>query len=389
MQNIAATGRGSFRSGSGADKYMRMLFFGCGGSVGLYYWAKDSESAFWSKVFMPVYARVAMDEEWCHSNAVAWLRKGKGPFDYSRNSEVLATDALGKTLGHPLMLGAGLDRNGECVYGCLGLGFSGVEVGSVTPEKQAGNGMPRVFRIRSDETTISRAGAPNRGMAVVSYFLEQYRTWQLMDANRHRHTLVGVNVARNKVSNDILDDAKIGVKVLSDVADYIAINLPTPRLLVCPPSSHITPPPLRVALTKQPQHTRETTASSPKRGSRISLTLATRRGTAWTRRTGSRFCSRYAVLLCREPHQNKNNSVQCVQQVCLDMTEKDKKILKEVATEKKIDGLIVGQGTLSRPGMMEFHFLSRQNGLAYGRPTRVWNKKGGWKRPYLLCGFLN
>eukprot|EP00754_Rhynchopus_humris_P044970 Rhum_TRINITY_DN4527_c0_g2::Rhum_TRINITY_DN4527_c0_g2_i1::g.14763::m.14763/K00254/DHODH, pyrD; dihydroorotate dehydrogenase len=231
MQNIASTGRGSFRSGSGADKYMRMLVLGCGGSVGLYYWAKDSESAFWSKVVMPVYARASMDEEWCHAKAVAWLRKGKGPFDYSLNSEVLSTDALGKTLGHPLMLGAGLDRNGECVYGCLGLGFSGVEVGSVTPEKQAGNGLPRIFRIRSDETTISRAGSPNRGMAVVSYFLEQYRTWQLMDTNRHRNTLVGVNVTRNKVSNDILDDAKIGVKVLSDVADYIAINLPTPRLL--------------------------------------------------------------------------------------------------------------------------------------------------------------
>ena len=232
MQNTAAVGRATFRSGSGADKWIRAFVLSAvTGGVG-YMWAKDSESSFWTAIFLPIYLRSLTDDEYAHSRAVEWLRRGKGPFDYSRTGLALNTQALDKTLQHPVMLGAGLDRNGECVYGCLGLGFSGVEVGTITPQKQAGNGTPRLFKMRVDECCISRAGSPNRGMAVVYHFLERYRVWQRTSGVLDNH-LVGVNVGRNKVSNDLLDDAKIGVRVMSEVADYITVALPMPHLIVC------------------------------------------------------------------------------------------------------------------------------------------------------------
>lgn len=56
----------------------------------------------------------------------------------------------------PIGLAAGFDKNGEAVEGLFKMGFSFVEVGSITPLPQPGNPKPRVFRMTDDHGVINR-----------------------------------------------------------------------------------------------------------------------------------------------------------------------------------------------------------------------------------------
>src|SRR5688500_1201186 len=56
--------------------------------------------------------------------------------------------AFGLRFSHPLGLAAGFDKNGDHLDALGALGFSHVEVGTVTPRPQAGNPRPRLFRER-------------------------------------------------------------------------------------------------------------------------------------------------------------------------------------------------------------------------------------------------
>ena len=56
----------------------------------------------------------------------------------------------------PLGLAAGFDKHAEAYYALLRMGFSHVEVGSVTPLPQDGNPKPRVFRLKEDRAIINR-----------------------------------------------------------------------------------------------------------------------------------------------------------------------------------------------------------------------------------------
>jgi hypothetical protein len=53
-------------------------------------------------------------------------------------------------------LAAGFDKHGECMDGMFKIGFGFVEIGSITPEPQAGNEKPRVFRLTEDQAIINR-----------------------------------------------------------------------------------------------------------------------------------------------------------------------------------------------------------------------------------------
>lgn len=66
------------------------------------------------------------------------------------------TTVWGRELENPLGLAAGFDKHGEAYEGMLGLGFSFVEVGSVTPKPQPGNPRPRMFRLDEDRAVINR-----------------------------------------------------------------------------------------------------------------------------------------------------------------------------------------------------------------------------------------
>src|SRR5512139_1680299 len=75
----------------------------------------------------------------------------------------LNVQALGLDFPNLLGLAAGYDKDGRGLAGLACLGFGHIELGTVTPEPQAGNPRPRLFRLVEDEALINRMGFPNAG----------------------------------------------------------------------------------------------------------------------------------------------------------------------------------------------------------------------------------
>lgn len=109
--------------------------------------------------------------------------------------------------------------------GLESLGFGFVEIGSVTPFAQGGNQRPRVFRLYEDEAIINRYGFNSDGHEKVWHRLQQLR------ANRQFNGVVGVNLGKNKSSDDAVKDYVDGVKLFAPVADYLVINVSSPNTL--------------------------------------------------------------------------------------------------------------------------------------------------------------
>ena len=102
----------------------------------------------------------------------------------------------------------------------LGAGFGFVEVGTVTPQPQPGNPTPRLFRLARDQAVINRLGFNNQGQAVV---------FDRLRRDLRIHGVIGVNVGANKDSKDRIADYAEGVRTMAPVARYVAINISSPN----------------------------------------------------------------------------------------------------------------------------------------------------------------
>ena len=136
---------------------------------------------------------------------------------------------------------AGLDKQAEAVDGLYGLGFSYVEVGSVTPEPQSGNDRPRYFRLSSDKAIINRLGFPSEGAIAVCRNLQNRVLNFFIKTSTHitettprsliPSRMLAVNLGKNK-DTPIADAAKDyikGVCVFAPYADVLVINLSSPN----------------------------------------------------------------------------------------------------------------------------------------------------------------
>lgn len=134
----------------------------------------------------------------------------------------LEVKIAGLTFAHPIALAAGLDKNADAVGGLFALGFSGVEVGTVTPVAQAGNPRPRLFRLSADSALINRMGFNNHG------------TSAMRDALRgdvFRPGPLGINIGKNKDTplEHAEDDYVACVEGLAPLADYVVVNASSPN----------------------------------------------------------------------------------------------------------------------------------------------------------------
>ncbi|MFL2845842.1 MAG: quinone-dependent dihydroorotate dehydrogenase [Candidatus Puniceispirillaceae bacterium] len=160
--------------------------------------------------------------EAAHRVAVAAMHYHLGPRPDQRQSKAdLAVRFAGLEFANPLGLAAGFDKNAICFNGAMGLGFSHVEVGTITPKPQPGNPRPRVFRLPEEKAVINRYGFNSHGMGAVAENL--YAT-----ASK-RTGILGVNVGANKTSNDPIDDYRKAVALLAPYADYITLNISSPN----------------------------------------------------------------------------------------------------------------------------------------------------------------
>ena len=160
-----------------------------------------------------------LDPEVAHGLTLAALRTGLGPAG-GADDPVLRTRFAGLDLPNPVGLAAGFDKDVMVPDAMLRLGFGFVECGSVTPLPQVGNPRPRLFRLTEDAAVINRMGFNNLG-------LEHAVT--RLKARAGRPGVMGINLGANKDSDDRTGDYVAGVRAAAALADYVTVNISSPN----------------------------------------------------------------------------------------------------------------------------------------------------------------
>lgn len=163
-------------------------------------------------------ALFAIDPERAHRLTIAALKAA--PVLGGAKAGPLAVEVAGLRFPNPLGLAAGFDKDAEVPDGVLGLGFGFAEVGSITPQPQAGNPKPRLFRLAEDRAVINRMGFNNGGAATAAARLA---------ARRGKPGIVGVNIGANKDSADRIFDYATMTRAMAPLASYLAVNISSPN----------------------------------------------------------------------------------------------------------------------------------------------------------------
>lgn len=144
-------------------------------------------------------------------------------FVRQQKSERLNVKLFGLTFSSPIGLAAGFDKNATCFEEMGKLGFSFVEIGTVTPLPQEGNPKPRLFRLKSDNAVINRMGFNNDGAKEIALRLKRRRVPGKL--------IIGGNIGKNKwTPNEKAQDDYLQVfKELYAHVDYFAINVSSPN----------------------------------------------------------------------------------------------------------------------------------------------------------------
>src|SRR3990167_9675074 len=80
---------------------------------------------------------------------------------------------MGLTFPNRIGLAAGFDRNGDYIDALAALGFGFIEIGTITPNPQAGSAKPRIFRLANYQAIINRMGFYNKGL---DYSIKKLKT---------------------------------------------------------------------------------------------------------------------------------------------------------------------------------------------------------------------
>ncbi|EKV32316.1 Dihydroorotate dehydrogenase [Caenispirillum salinarum AK4] len=251
-----------------------------------------------------------MDPETAHRMAVAALARGLVPGVPHADPPALRTRVWGRDFANPIGLAAGFDKHAECPDALARLGFGFVEVGGVTPRPQPGNPRPRVFRLEEDGAVINRFGLNSDGMEAVAARLAARR--QAGGA-----AIVGVNLGRNKETDDPAEDYARLIGTLAPLADFLTLNVSSPNT-----------PGLRALQGREPL---------------IDL----------IRRARAAMPAEKAPPLLLK--------------IAPDLTAEDESDIAAVVTAEAIDGLIVSNTTIARPESLRSGHKAETGGLS-GRP---------------------
>jgi dihydroorotate dehydrogenase len=159
----------------------------------------------------------ALDAERAHRTTIAAL-KLLPPGMPARRDPMLVVSVAGLEFPNPIGLAAGFDKDAEVFAQMLGFGFGFVEVGTLTPRAQEGNPKPRLFRLAQDRAVINRLGFNNRGQEDA-----------LPRLAKRRLGIVGVNIGANKDASDRIADYGEGVRRMAPHAHYLTVNISSPN----------------------------------------------------------------------------------------------------------------------------------------------------------------
>lgn len=182
----------------------------------------------------PFFTYVGMnDAEEQHMHTIELLSRLQNDTDslqalhnlFSYNDDRLKTTVFGLDFTNPIGVAAGFDKWGRAVNTLLALGFSHVEVGTVTPLAQPGNPTPRMFRLPQDTALINRFGFNNDGSDALIKTLAHY-------SPRMFGGIIGGNLGANKTSSekgDPVPDYVSLIKTMHSSVDYLTMNISSPN----------------------------------------------------------------------------------------------------------------------------------------------------------------
>ncbi|MBA2652144.1 MAG: quinone-dependent dihydroorotate dehydrogenase [Tatlockia sp.] len=254
----------------------------------------------------------SLDAERAHNltlSALDWIPKWC--FKQPKGKDVRA---MGLKFTHPVGLAAGLDKNGEHLSALAKIGFSFIELGTVTPRPQLGNPKPRLFRLPEASAIINRMGFNNRGVdaLVVNVQKASYQG------------ILGINIGKNKdtLLNQAAEDYLYCLRRVYPLASYVTINISSPNT-----------PDLRLLQQEQ-------------------------------------FFRALLMQLCEEQKRLADKFKRAVPLVVKLSPDEPNEILKqmaEVIVEMKISGIIATNTSCAREGVDQLKHGNEQGGLS-GRP---------------------
>jgi dihydroorotate dehydrogenase len=162
-----------------------------------------------------------LDPESAHDLGLAGLRRLGRLWPAPRFPAEWSLECLGLKFAHRLGLAAGFDKNGDCLDALGSMGFSHIELGTVTPRPQPGNPKPRMFRIPAHTALINRMGFNNKG---VDHLVEQ--------VSRSRYAGIrGISIGKNfdTAIENAQDDYLACLRKVYALADYVAVNISSPN----------------------------------------------------------------------------------------------------------------------------------------------------------------
>lgn len=223
---------------------------------------------------------------------------------------------------HPIGLAAGFDKNGEYINCLATLGFSHIEIGTVTPKPQPGNPIPRLFRLTNAEAIINRMGFNNNGVDVLIHNVK---------ASKYQGIL-GINIGKNADTQleNAIDDYQHCLNTVYPYASYVVVNISSPNT-----------PGLR-------------NLQNTEYLNRLIFTL---------KHQQDQLANQY------------NKYVPLVFKIAPDLSFEDLKHMAHSFSEYRIDGIIATNTTVSREGVLGEKFANEQGGLSgkplFNRATRT------------------
>jgi dihydroorotate dehydrogenase len=148
---------------------------------------------------------------------IAWLCRVEDP--------LLVRKVGNLTFPNPIGIAAGFDKDARVVEMLQAIGFGFIETGTFTPEWQAGNPRPRIWRDPAKRELRNRMGFPGNGAAAGVSKFRDIRKRGLVTIP------VGANIGKQK--NTPLKNAAADyctcIRQLIRVVDYFTINVSSPN----------------------------------------------------------------------------------------------------------------------------------------------------------------
>ncbi len=254
----------------------------------------------------------ALDPEDAHRLAVNLLKFA--PLPPARPDDPrLAMRVFGLNFPNPIGIAPGFDKDAEVPDALLRLGFGFVEVGTITPRPQPGNPKPRLFRLDADGGVINRLGFNSQGADAAL---------KRLAARASGGGVIGINVGANKDSPDRVADYVELIERFAAVASYVTVNISSPNT-----------PGLR----------------NMQQAAVLDDLLA-------------------RVIDARERVAPNAGPTPVLLKIAPDLSLPDLDDIVGIARSRRVDGMIVGNTTLSRPPHLREARVAKEAGGLSGRP---------------------